>query len=249
MLQATQDEDILEWTMNMLQTKAAMDQAVGAFHSVCDKEIATKAAYKSMGLDPRDAPIFGWNMSERPRQSVNQTIFNGQPQANTASEQQPDQPVSPPPPEGGGGQASVSPEPQPASEPNGLSKLMKTVFGGLLIAITTAGTTYWATEGSETMRTPEEVQTAQELHTLQQQQLINKMQEVQAALKTDQFGTVNNSESITAMQLEICEELDSDPAFRDEIAADLRAIGEKILAHKRKRLDLPEPTPAAGGCQ
>ena len=223
-------DDILQWTLSMLQAKSGMDQAVGNFAVVTDKEIASKAAYKSMGLDPRDAPTFGWNMSERPRQSVTQNIMTGSAgQRDTASEQQPDRPVTPSPLAGDGGQVS--------SQPAKVSSLMKNIIGGLLIAAATGGVT-----GAYLIpKTNMLDQATQELQAIQQQQLIEKMQEVQAALKSGPSGS--QSSPLEAMQLEICEELDSDPAFRDEIAADLQIIGQKILDHKQQRLNSNPSTP------
>ena len=216
-------DDILQWTLSMLQAKAGMDQAVGNFAVVTDKEIATKQPIRAW-IDPRDAPTFGWNMSERPRQSITQNIMAGNTgQQDTASEQQPDRPVSPPPLAGGGDQVS--------SQPTKVSSLMKNIIGGLLIAMAAGGGTgaYLNSKGNM-----ENLTAAQEIQALQQQQLINKMQEVQMALKGSTSGS--QPSSLETMQIEICEELDSDPAFRDEIAADLQAIGQKILEHKRKRL-------------
>lgn len=62
-----QQGSMLEWSMSMLQANASMDKAIGIFGQACDKEVATMAAFKAMGMDPADAPRFGWGLSDRPR--------------------------------------------------------------------------------------------------------------------------------------------------------------------------------------
>jgi hypothetical protein len=54
-----------QWLTGVIQSLALSD-ALQAFHAATDKELASMAAYKALGLDPSDAPKFGWNLSERP---------------------------------------------------------------------------------------------------------------------------------------------------------------------------------------
>src|SRR5438309_1796564 len=60
-----QSQILNQWLAGVIQSLALSD-ALQAFHAACDKEIASMAAYKALGLDPADAPKFGWNQSERP---------------------------------------------------------------------------------------------------------------------------------------------------------------------------------------
>jgi len=63
------------WHHNMVQADQAMQRAVETFYLACDKEIAVASAFKALGLDPRDAPKFGWNqMAARPQSTVIQTM-------------------------------------------------------------------------------------------------------------------------------------------------------------------------------
>jgi hypothetical protein len=54
-----------QWLSGVIQSLRLSD-ALQAFHAATDKELAGMAAYKALGLDPSDAPKFGWNLSERP---------------------------------------------------------------------------------------------------------------------------------------------------------------------------------------
>ncbi len=73
-------EKVDTWAMSMLQAQSAMHDAIGNFSLVSDKEVATAAAYKALGLDPRDAPKFGWNMSSRPSNNTT-TIVGSKPRS------------------------------------------------------------------------------------------------------------------------------------------------------------------------
>lgn len=55
----------------------------------------------------------------------------------------------------------------------------------------------------------------------------------------------NSPINIGGLQAEICEELDSDPVFAEEIKRDLLIIGAKIKAHKDKRLQNVAPPASA----
>lgn len=56
----------LAWLANQIQMALGMDTAMQTFYLATDKEVALMASYRAMGLDPRDAPKFGWNMIGRP---------------------------------------------------------------------------------------------------------------------------------------------------------------------------------------
>ena len=58
-------ERLFLWLANMVQTETALDNALQTFHLACDKELATMAAYRSMGMDPNAAPKFGWPLMDR----------------------------------------------------------------------------------------------------------------------------------------------------------------------------------------
>src|SRR5438270_1527252 len=60
-----QQQIVNQWLNGVLQSLALSD-ALQAFHAATDKELASMAAYKALGLNPSDAPKFGWNLSERP---------------------------------------------------------------------------------------------------------------------------------------------------------------------------------------
>jgi hypothetical protein len=60
-----QPQILNQWLAGVIQSLALSD-ALAAFHAATDKEIASMAAYKALGLNPADAPRFGWNQSERP---------------------------------------------------------------------------------------------------------------------------------------------------------------------------------------
>ncbi len=49
----------LEWLQNLIAVNEGMTKAQEVFVNMTDKRLATMAAYKAMGLDPRDAPDFG----------------------------------------------------------------------------------------------------------------------------------------------------------------------------------------------
>src|SRR5262245_29316917 len=63
------------WLQSVLAAREAMLDAVQLFHLTADKEIALKAAYRALGLDPRDAPTFGLGLmaARPPGVSVTQT--------------------------------------------------------------------------------------------------------------------------------------------------------------------------------
>src|SRR5438876_1862914 len=75
-----QSQILNQWLAGVIQSLALSD-ALQAFHAACDKEIASMAAYKALGLDPSDAPKFGWNQSERPGTRIvsNTTNINPEP--------------------------------------------------------------------------------------------------------------------------------------------------------------------------
>lgn len=50
-----------QWLQNMISFGYHTQKALETYYLATDKDLATKAAYKSLGLDPREAPVFGWN--------------------------------------------------------------------------------------------------------------------------------------------------------------------------------------------
>ena len=67
--------DHQQWLQSMVQADQAMQQALETFYLAVDKEVATAAAYKAIGLDPRDAPKFGWGLLGRaPNTQVVQNV-------------------------------------------------------------------------------------------------------------------------------------------------------------------------------
>jgi len=208
-------QDVLSWTKEMLQAKSAMDQAIGTFHSVSDKEVALKASYKAMGLDPRDAPTFGWNMSERPRQSVTQVINNPTPPQPTASEQQPERPT---PSDSSDGVVSSPSDVQVEANKPVLEEPARPgipYWKSSLVGLASAAALYFgvnAINGRDT--TPVQ-------------------QDIQPAVPTQVQAAMPN----TGLQSLICEELDSDPDLKAEIQASLKEIANKIKNHRTLRLE------------
>lgn len=62
------------WLQNMVQAQQGLENAVASFSLACDKEVATKSAYKALGLDPRDAPTFGWGLMERQGMNMSSVV-------------------------------------------------------------------------------------------------------------------------------------------------------------------------------
>jgi hypothetical protein len=63
----TEQEAAQHWLRSMVQGQQALVDAIQVFSLACDKEVATAAAFRALGLDPRDAPKFGWaQMAARP---------------------------------------------------------------------------------------------------------------------------------------------------------------------------------------
>lgn len=50
--------NLQSWWTSVVQAKEANDDALEKFYLACDKEVATKAAYKALGIDPMLAPTF-----------------------------------------------------------------------------------------------------------------------------------------------------------------------------------------------
>jgi hypothetical protein len=67
-------ERLVQWLMDMVQLEVNLDNALQTFHLATDKEVATMAAYRAMGIDPATAPKFGWNLSDRRGINVTQHI-------------------------------------------------------------------------------------------------------------------------------------------------------------------------------
>lgn len=57
----------------LVQMDQASQRSMETFHLLCDKQIASMAAYKALGLDPRDAPQFGWMMQQKPSVAITNT--------------------------------------------------------------------------------------------------------------------------------------------------------------------------------
>jgi hypothetical protein len=61
------------WIQNALQAGEALKAALQTFYLAADKELAVAAGYKALGMDPRDAPRFGWGLlAARPSISMTQ---------------------------------------------------------------------------------------------------------------------------------------------------------------------------------
>jgi hypothetical protein len=61
------------WIQNALQAGEALKAALQTFYLAADKELAVAAGYKALGMDPRDAPRFGWGLlGTRPSISMTQ---------------------------------------------------------------------------------------------------------------------------------------------------------------------------------
>ena len=66
---------VVHWASQYFTVDDLIDKAMSTFYLAADKEISAAAAYKALGLDPRDAPKFGWGLMSRPtNSSINQTI-------------------------------------------------------------------------------------------------------------------------------------------------------------------------------
>lgn len=50
-----------QWLQNIITLGYGYDKALETYYLGTDKDLANKAAYKALGLDPREAPVFGWN--------------------------------------------------------------------------------------------------------------------------------------------------------------------------------------------
>lgn len=65
------------WLRNAVQAQQSLDHAMQTFYLACDKELATMAGYRALGLDPADAPRFGWLLpGSRPTNSTTVNTVN-----------------------------------------------------------------------------------------------------------------------------------------------------------------------------
>lgn len=71
------------WLQNAIQYDQATQKALELYCLGMDKELATMAGYKALGLDPRDVPRFGWMMPRPPQVS---TVHN----VNISDQQRPE---------------------------------------------------------------------------------------------------------------------------------------------------------------
>ena len=82
------DKQIAQQVLTAILGQESLENAIGVFHMAVDKEIAQMAAYKSLGLDPRDVQKFGWLQmigAKEPNVNVTQTQAppaNGKPKIN-----------------------------------------------------------------------------------------------------------------------------------------------------------------------
>ena len=70
------DKQIAQQVLTAILGQESLENAIGVFHMAVDKEIAQMAAYKSLGLDPRDVQKFGWLQmigAKEPNVNVTQT--------------------------------------------------------------------------------------------------------------------------------------------------------------------------------
>lgn len=56
--------------LDALKTHLSMRDSINHFGQVCDREIATIAAFRSMGVDPNGAPQYEWPVVLRPEMNV-----------------------------------------------------------------------------------------------------------------------------------------------------------------------------------
>ena len=74
------DKQLAQQVLTAILGQESLENAIGVFHMAVDKEIAQMAAYKSLGLDPRDIQRFGWlQMLGAKEGSVNVTQTTGSP--------------------------------------------------------------------------------------------------------------------------------------------------------------------------
>ena len=74
------DQRMAQQVLTAILGQEALENAMGVFHMAVDKEIAQMAAYKSLGLDPRDIQKFGWLQMLGIREgNVNVTQTTGSP--------------------------------------------------------------------------------------------------------------------------------------------------------------------------
>ena len=72
------DKQLAQQVLTAILGQESLENAIGVFHMAVDKEIAQMAAYKSLGLDPRDIQRFGWlQMLGAKEGSVNVTQTTG----------------------------------------------------------------------------------------------------------------------------------------------------------------------------
>ena len=72
------DKQLAQQVLTAILGQESLENAMGVFHMAVDKEIAQMAAYKSLGLDPRDIQRFGWlQMLGAKEGSVNVTQTTG----------------------------------------------------------------------------------------------------------------------------------------------------------------------------
>jgi hypothetical protein len=82
------DKQLQQQVLTALLGQEALENAIGVFHMAVDKELAQMAAYKAMGMDPRDIQKFGWL----------QMLGRGDPNVNITQTQGPStSPAQPPP--------------------------------------------------------------------------------------------------------------------------------------------------------
>jgi hypothetical protein len=90
---ASQDPGV-QWAQHYQYIADMMDRAAQTFYLSVDKDLAAKAAYKALGLDPRDSPTFGWGLMQAKQAMADQTATL---KAETASVPVPAAPAPPPP--------------------------------------------------------------------------------------------------------------------------------------------------------
>lgn len=64
------------WLQSMVQSQQGLDHALQSFYLACDKELATAAGYRALGMNPAEAPKFGWGITAKPNVSTTINTMN-----------------------------------------------------------------------------------------------------------------------------------------------------------------------------